>query len=128
MASIKMLNGFLGPSVLNARNITISSFIPYIYRPRQVSIAYCPITQAKSLLIRRLNFHVAFPFEIVPLQKCRDIINEALKDIIWLIKRTFQPSLLRRKRKHGFLARHATKDGRKILVRRNLKNRSRLCA
>lgn len=51
-------------------------------------------------------------------------INES----IWNIKRTFQPSLIRRKRKHGFLARKMTKDGRKILQRRNAKGRKALCA
>ena len=44
------------------------------------------------------------------------------------IKRTFQPSLIRRKRKHGFLARNSTRNGRKILNRRRLKGRRALCA
>lgn len=47
---------------------------------------------------------------------------------IMMIKRTFQPSLIRMKRKHGFLARQQTKDGRKVLNRRKNKGRRRLCA
>lgn len=47
---------------------------------------------------------------------------------ILFLKRTFQPSLLRRKRKHGFLARAATKDGLKILKNRRAKGRRSLCA
>ena len=43
-------------------------------------------------------------------------------------KRTFQPSLIRRKRKHGFLKRIRTKDGRRILNARRRKGRSNLCA
>jgi len=43
-----------------------------------------------------------------------------------LIKRTFQPSVLRRKRAHGFLNRLKTRDGRKILARRRAKHRTRM--
>ncbi|XP_015576095.1 uncharacterized protein LOC8284710 [Ricinus communis] len=43
-------------------------------------------------------------------------------------KRTFQPSLIRRKRNHGFFARKATKGGRKVIARRIAKGRSRVTA
>jgi len=44
------------------------------------------------------------------------------------VKRTYQPSKLVRKRRHGFRARLAAVSGRKILANRRSKGRAKLSA
>jgi len=49
-----------------------------------------------------------------------------LADGVLAIKRVYQPSVIRRKRTHGFLGRNATTSGRKVLSSRRQKQRKQV--
>lgn len=44
-----------------------------------------------------------------------------------MVKRTYQPKKLKRKRKHGFLKKIRKPGGRRVIKRRRLKKRKRIC-
>ena len=71
------------------------------------------------------NTTTAAPISIV--ESMVDGIQSLLCDLsTWFIKRTFQPSIVRKRRKHGFLRRQETVGGRRVLKRRRAKGRMRL--
>mmetsp|Transcript_22048 Transcript_22048/g.53371 ORF Transcript_22048/g.53371 Transcript_22048/m.53371 type:complete len:136 (-) Transcript_22048:122-529(-) len=56
-----------------------------------------------------------------------DSLQSLLGDIsTWFIKRTYQPSIIRKRRKHGFMRRKESVGGRRVLKRRIAKGRMRL--
>jgi large subunit ribosomal protein L34 len=63
---------------------------------------------------------------VQPLFKIDLSLPSLWNEFTLLIKRTFQPSIIRKRRKTGFLKRQKSVGGRRVLKRRALKGRVRL--
>lgn len=99
--------------------------------PEQAGGASRVITTPYGLLTGNdtVKIYAPAPANIdVNVKKNLSPLDSLLQEAISFIKRTFQPSLIRRKRKHGFLHRMRTKDGRTIMNNRRRKGRRKLCA
>lgn len=95
------------------------------------------LTDVTASRVQTQKYEGTTIIDIVNQQSCQRSITSITEDIseflsgllngILFVKRTFQPSILRRKRKHGFLSRVSTRHGRDVLNRRRHKKRTNLC-
>lgn len=113
---------------LTACQWRLSQFFTNGTTSRQITLSYCHQNLSRRVLpdywscftkCDRGYFATFYqPMMTIPLT----ILDSA----IWMIKRTFQPSIIRKKRKTGFLVRQRTVGGRRTLKRRIAKGRWRL--
>ena len=114
-ASAGQLNNFLSPCALS--NSTSWSAMRFA--------KFDPLLSLRNLLPQNNNQVGAITIATNTSIVCS--LPSLLRDLsTWLIKRTFQPSIVRKRRKHGFLRRQESVGGRRVLKRRAAKGRIRL--
>jgi large subunit ribosomal protein L34 len=114
--------------LISSRNL-LHCFMAYKMHTKNILFTNCK-SCSNSIGMKLVEYEQVLPSYVLKIINTLSLGSShcfgEMLGIFWL-KRTFQPSLCRQKRKHGFLARIRTKDGRRVLNRRKLKGRTRLC-
>eukprot|EP01113_Clastostelium_recurvatum_P041013 TRINITY_DN6455_c0_g1_i5.p1 TRINITY_DN6455_c0_g1~~TRINITY_DN6455_c0_g1_i5.p1 ORF type:complete len:247 (+),score=45.74 TRINITY_DN6455_c0_g1_i5:649-1389(+) len=100
---------------LNLQSIIPSPLSPYL----------APSPSPASLLPLVPSHDVLDPTVSLPVPVIGDLIADDIPGLL-AIKRTYQPSVVKRKRTHGFLVRLRSRNGRKVILRRLQKGRHNL--
>jgi large subunit ribosomal protein L34 len=109
-----------------------NSLLDSWWRPMSMMQLPWTLTFPYASIVRLPISPPLLPLPIAPLEQrsvmlvSSSLLSSLLSSAIWYMKRTFQPSIMRKKRKMGYLVRQRTVGGRRTLARRRLKGRARL--